>query len=155
MGFCAACDLKVENDLPLSLSEFCDCDQYRRWICFPCKVKENCVEAKYIETRTKEVSRAASQEALAEIYEGLWQRAAYDVTGYWCPCGERVPQDGNIRCMWCKRRHNLNTWKNGDRDAIPFFDDDPCYPQMIFDPAGGLWDENMTYAPLAYDGPIY
>jgi hypothetical protein len=81
MGFCAACDLKVEDSLPLSLSEFCDCDQYTRWICLPCKVKEDCMERKYLQTRTKAAPGDRHDAQLAEIYEGLWQSEVLDITG--------------------------------------------------------------------------
>jgi hypothetical protein len=52
--YCADCDKNVEADLPLRLSEYCDCDQYRRWICQPCKVDEDKPAGLYIRTRTKE-----------------------------------------------------------------------------------------------------
>jgi hypothetical protein len=51
--YCHSCDEKVERDLPFRLSEYCDCDQYTRWICLPCKVKEDQPEGHYYRTRTK------------------------------------------------------------------------------------------------------
>jgi len=51
--YCKECDEKVERELPLSLEEFCDCDQYIRWICLPCKEKENREDKDYYLKRTK------------------------------------------------------------------------------------------------------
>lgn len=51
--YCVACDESIEADLPLSLSEYCDCDQYMRWICLVCKVKETKINRLYYEKRTK------------------------------------------------------------------------------------------------------
>jgi hypothetical protein len=66
IGFCAACEIKVENDLPPSLSEYCDCDQYTRWICLPCKFREERENREYVVTRTKANSRADLVNAIKE-----------------------------------------------------------------------------------------
>ncbi len=50
--YCASCDKKTKQSLPSRLSEFCDCDQYTRWICFPCRVKEEEWDEKYFKTRS-------------------------------------------------------------------------------------------------------
>ncbi len=50
--YCTTCDEDIERDLPFRLSEYCDCDQYSRWICLPCKIKEDEPEDHYYETRT-------------------------------------------------------------------------------------------------------
>ena len=55
IAYCSPCDENIERDLPTRLSEFCDCDQYKRWICLPCKIKEDQPEEHYFNTRTKEV----------------------------------------------------------------------------------------------------
>ena len=51
--YCAACDENVEADLPLSLSRYCTCDQYTRWICLVCKAKEEKIYGLYHQKRTK------------------------------------------------------------------------------------------------------
>lgn len=51
--YCKECDIKVERNLPLRLSEFCDCDQFTRWICLKCKTEENDQDSLYIQTRTR------------------------------------------------------------------------------------------------------
>jgi len=51
--YCKECDEKVERELPSSLEEFCNCDQYTRWVCLPCKEKENKEDEDYFLTRTK------------------------------------------------------------------------------------------------------
>lgn len=126
--FCAACDVEVERNLSLSLSEYCDCDQYTRWICLPCKVKEDQENRDYFQTRTKWY-----REWTSDLEEGMWHDGILENIAFWCPCGKRAPKDGNIRCSWCKRKHNLNTWKDGDPDWTPFFDEDPCYPKIAHD----------------------
>ncbi|KAH6669519.1 hypothetical protein B0J14DRAFT_598878 [Halenospora varia] len=144
--FCAGCDVEVERNLPLSLSEYCDCDQYKRWICLPCKVKEDQIYSKYLETRAK-----GDREWAGDLEEGMWYHGVVEHIAFWCPCGERAPRGGNIRCSWCKRRHNLNTWKDGDPDWIPFFDEDPCYPRFAVDNMG----DQIMYPRLEYNGPIF
>src|SRR4051794_32425876 len=51
--YCKECDPDVERYLPLRLSEFCDCDQYTRWICVKCKVEEDKPSHEYCRRRTK------------------------------------------------------------------------------------------------------
>jgi hypothetical protein len=51
--YCATCDEEVEKELPLRLEEFCDCDQYTRWVCLPCKKKEEVEDLQYYRTSTK------------------------------------------------------------------------------------------------------
>jgi hypothetical protein len=79
IGFCEACDFNVEHNLPLSLSYYCDCNQYKRWICLPCKGKEGYENREYYRTRTKVVP--GDLAGVAEMYEGLWQDEVLDVTG--------------------------------------------------------------------------
>jgi len=51
--YCMACDEKVQQELPVRLSELCDCDQYTRWICLSCKIEEDRLDHQYLETRTR------------------------------------------------------------------------------------------------------
>lgn len=53
IGYCAPCDEKIQRDLPPCLSERCDCDQYKRWICLPCKMDEDRLDERYFATRTR------------------------------------------------------------------------------------------------------
>lgn len=50
--YCPPCDEKMEQDLPLRLSHFCDCNQYTRWICYPCRQKEAEESADYYADHT-------------------------------------------------------------------------------------------------------
>jgi hypothetical protein len=65
--YCAACDEKVERDLPLCLFEYCVCDQYTRWICLPCRVKEDQLDGYYYKVRTK-----GEWEWNGDQEEGMW-----------------------------------------------------------------------------------
>jgi len=51
--YCKICDEDVERSLPLRLQDFCDCNQYTRWICLKCKTDEEVLDAIYRKTRTK------------------------------------------------------------------------------------------------------
>lgn len=51
--YCMPCDEKVQQELPIRLSELCDCDQYTRWICLSCKVEEDRLDHQYLESRTR------------------------------------------------------------------------------------------------------
>ncbi len=66
--YCATCDQEVEQSLPLRLSEYCDCDQYTRWICLPCRVKELDEEEYYYRTRTKGELEDLTNEDDAILY---------------------------------------------------------------------------------------
>ena len=68
--YCKPCDDNVERDLPLRLSEYCDCDQYTRWICLPCKFKEDQPNGYYYSTRTKLVWYWTDLNP--EEAEGMW-----------------------------------------------------------------------------------
>ncbi|KAH8585934.1 hypothetical protein B0O99DRAFT_602889 [Bisporella sp. PMI_857] len=117
---------EIERNLPISLSEYCDCDQYTRWICLRCKNIEDKLDADYYLTRTK-----GEWDFDGDRDNGMWLHDHQNSRAFWCPCGTRAPSiNGNVRCAWCKRRHNLKTWKDEDPDDIPFFDNDPCYPKM-------------------------
>jgi len=70
--YCAACDEKVERDLPLRLSEYCDCDQYTRWICLPCKVKENKEDRNYYKTSTKWEWEWETDDHQRDWAENMW-----------------------------------------------------------------------------------
>ncbi|KAH8586043.1 hypothetical protein B0O99DRAFT_529451 [Bisporella sp. PMI_857] len=116
--YCTECDRNVDRELPLFLNEYCDCDQYTRWICLPCKEKEDKADVDYYSTRTK-----GQLEFEGDLEEGMWLHDHQQLRAFWCPCGVRAPKDTNVRCAWCKRKHNLDTWKDEDPSDIPFFDD--------------------------------
>ena len=67
--YCKKCDEKVDRELPLSLEEFCNCDQYIRWICLPCREKENREDKEYYLTRTKLVNE---NNYFSNEDEGRW-----------------------------------------------------------------------------------
>lgn len=69
--YCTTCDENVERDLPQRLSEYCDCDQYTRWICLPCKIKEDQPETHYYKTRTK-LEWLWDDADPSEHQEGMW-----------------------------------------------------------------------------------
>jgi hypothetical protein len=52
--YCPECDKDIERNLPLRLSEYCDCDQYTRWICISCKILEEKEDEYYLKTSTKD-----------------------------------------------------------------------------------------------------
>lgn len=81
IGFCASCDVKVEQDLPLRLPDYCDCDQYKRWICLCCKLKEDRANGEYFMTRTKYVSNEYDNDDMKEVLSGLWVNEPYDYIG--------------------------------------------------------------------------
>ncbi|TVY58833.1 hypothetical protein LCER1_G001025, partial [Lachnellula cervina] len=116
--YCPACDESVEANLPLSLSKYCDCDQYTRWICLVCKIKEAKMNSLYYEKRTK-----GAWAWTQDLEDGRCLDEHVDRRAFWCPCGERPPRDGNVRCAWCKKRHNLDTWMDEDPNYIPAFDE--------------------------------
>ncbi|KAH6718251.1 hypothetical protein BKA61DRAFT_716983 [Leptodontidium sp. MPI-SDFR-AT-0119] len=121
--YCTACDVNVEASLPLSLSEYCDCDQYTRWICLKCKLEEEKIHGLYRQKRTQP-SREYWQSD-PDMDRGRCLQS-HGLLAYWCPCGKRPPVDSNVRCAWCKRRHNLKTWMDEQlSNYIPAFDDDP------------------------------
>lgn len=51
--YCAACDERIEQSLPPRLSRFCDCNQYTRWICYPCRQKEDEESREYYASHTR------------------------------------------------------------------------------------------------------
>jgi hypothetical protein len=51
--YCEDCDKKFEAELPRFLEEFCNCDQYRRLICLPCRKMEIKEDNDYRATRSK------------------------------------------------------------------------------------------------------
>ncbi|CZR69082.1 uncharacterized protein PAC_18983 [Phialocephala subalpina] len=120
--YCTACDESVEADLPLSLSEYCDCDRYTRWICLKCKGREEKISGLYYQKRTK------GFWADPDLEEGMCLHNHQSRLAFWCPCGKRPPVDGHVRCAWCKRRHNLDTWMDENPTYIPAFDEDPSQP---------------------------
>jgi hypothetical protein len=71
--FCDLCDEGVELGLPFHLSEFCDCSQYKRWICLPCSHNELLTWAKYVDQGGAQ-ERWDYEEAYPQRRheEGLW-----------------------------------------------------------------------------------
>lgn len=65
--YCTACDEKVESSLPVRLSKMCDCDQYTRWICLPCKVAEEVPITEYYRSKTKSTYGYEFTE-----FDGMW-----------------------------------------------------------------------------------
>lgn len=125
--YCPPCDEKIERELPLSLSEYCNCDQFTRWICRQCKRDEDEESGEYYSKRTQFGDEMEDG--------GMWLGDNQHDRAFWCPCGERPPAGGNVRCSWCLRRHNQDTWFDEDPSKTPF-DVDPCYPKChdYYDP---------------------
>jgi hypothetical protein len=65
--YCVDCDDKVESALSPSLSEYCDCDQYTRWICLSCNAEEIQCNIDYFATRTKD-----DYDWEGNLEEGMW-----------------------------------------------------------------------------------
>ncbi|EPE28059.1 hypothetical protein GLAREA_04850 [Glarea lozoyensis ATCC 20868] len=121
--YCPACDEHAEAGLDFSLSKVCDCDQYKRWICLPCKTMEDTIYALYYRKRTVEDPRWYTSEdsPFMTLPNNVGRRLM------WCPCGVRPQKAGNVRCAWCQRRQLKSCWT--DRDyTIPAFDEDPDWP---------------------------
>lgn len=64
--YCHKCDEKVKNTLPVRLSEVCDCDQYTRWICHSCRMKEE------RHSTYKTAQHWEGENGSHGIEEGLW-----------------------------------------------------------------------------------
>ncbi|PVH75927.1 hypothetical protein DL98DRAFT_518383 [Cadophora sp. DSE1049] len=88
--YCKRCDNAVEADIPLSLSEYCDCDQYTRWICLRYKETEAKVNTLCYKTRTK-----YDYQWDQDLEDGMCLSSHVDRIAFWCPCGSRAPKDGN------------------------------------------------------------
>jgi len=73
--YCAACDEELQCDLSPSLSEYCDCDQYTRWICLPCKTKEDQTDAQYLRACTKGGWDLSHLEEGWNIHDHQWEQA--------------------------------------------------------------------------------
>ncbi|KAJ8067396.1 hypothetical protein OCU04_004747 [Sclerotinia nivalis] len=71
--YCDACDENIEADLPLSLTEYCGCDQYKRWICLVCKDNENKIYSLYYNKRTK-VDYAWDRD-LEDVLVSVWEKS--------------------------------------------------------------------------------
>ncbi|KAI1475093.1 hypothetical protein F4774DRAFT_398384 [Daldinia eschscholtzii] len=149
MCLCDACDDKLEEQLKGKfLNELCDCDRYRRWICFKCEKQEYKEAREYRKKHTvletddypRYVQDCDSTKCMVDHQ--------FDVLFY-CICGAFVPEEARPRCTWCKRKHRPeeewgDEWR--EMEKIPF-DEEGCYP--IFDPYA------TSYVTLAYNGPIY
>ncbi|KAI1499730.1 hypothetical protein F5X99DRAFT_410774 [Biscogniauxia marginata] len=148
MCLCDACDAKLEEQLRgRFLSELCDCDRYRRWICSRCVNEEKRWTSEYYKKHT--VSEVDGYERFEENYDAtkVMTDHQFEILLF-CTCRAPAPEEARPRCTWCKRKHRPEEeWSDEMREVrdIPF--DDGCYP--IYDPNAA------SYPRLAYNGPIY
>lgn len=70
--YCEKCNESVERGLPIRISEFCDCDQYKRWICLPCSRKESQRWIKYCKSGKIQGGFEYNQAPLPRNEEGIW-----------------------------------------------------------------------------------
>ncbi|KAL8381928.1 hypothetical protein RB595_005942 [Gaeumannomyces hyphopodioides] len=171
MALCPPCDEKQEVEIarPENFPEtpLCSCDVYTRWICHPCKVKEDEFTCNYYEKCThsdaypywdSEEGEGGNPGKLGKDFGGRTKlmpdhqhrRAVY------CLCGSGVPDGMRPRCTWCKRRHLPESQWDKEWEEVgskmPWFENDPCYPLAIED---NYMDPDVLYPKLKYDGPVY
>ncbi|CAG9983554.1 unnamed protein product [Clonostachys byssicola] len=71
------------------------------------------------------------------------------MVAFWCTCGKALENDNPIRCTWCRRRHlPEDDWYEDGRDGMPFFDNDPDYPNWTSDSSNGHYPN--PYPKLGY-----
>ncbi|KAK3682784.1 hypothetical protein B0T22DRAFT_471962 [Podospora appendiculata] len=139
MAMCTACGEKQEDQLKgRFLSELCDCNIFRRWVCSKCVVEEQQEFAEY--RRNFTAPEFVPEEDLEyERFVGTsWIQDHQFIRYLLCPCGDKVPQGFRLRCTWCKRRHLPHAdWHDEYRqlggDRMPWIDDDPTYPVWVTD----------------------
>ncbi|SPJ78305.1 uncharacterized protein FTOL_06694 [Fusarium torulosum] len=155
MCLCDDCDAKTETELEGKfISERCDCDIYKRWICVGCDDEERQATRKYFDEHTRmewdwmtrdDVDFGDDSEPSKTLRDHAFERA------FWCTCGKTVPHSTVPRCMWCKRRHLPETEWHNERQAIgskhPFFDNNPDYPRWV---AGANNEYPNPYPRLGY-----
>ncbi|KAI1800170.1 hypothetical protein F4811DRAFT_540250 [Daldinia bambusicola] len=149
MCLCDACDANLEDQLKgRYLEELCDCDRFKRWICFKC-AKEEEEEAKeyrrrYIISGEDDFERYVEEAAVTKSMV----EDEHEVLFY-CVCGALVPDEARPRCTWCKRKHRPEQeWVQEFNQTVSIpFDEEGCYPIFTLLAA--------SYPTLAYSGPIY
>jgi hypothetical protein len=160
--YCNDCDAEVEKGVVAKgyLSEVCDCDAYKRWICLKCKGKEWEEDGWYYTNWTRgdweQNSKTQPGGTTEGYYDGMvlgdhqHYRAVSNpliildfvanMIQFWCPCGKRSPSDGNIRCQWCKRRHRMSKQDDeGIRRTYLSYDENPSYIPF-FDDVSDEWN---------------
>ncbi|KAK3377322.1 hypothetical protein B0T24DRAFT_620964 [Lasiosphaeria ovina] len=134
-GFCPPCDARTESEVRGKfLSELCDCDMFRRWICNKCHSEEEQESKAYYAKHTDD-----ERDWITEVDDRLPATKAvinHQNTLYlYCPCGANVPPESRLRCSLCKRRHlSEEEWHREIEEGgteMPWFDDDPTYPHWL------------------------
>ncbi|KAK0712438.1 hypothetical protein B0T26DRAFT_649143 [Lasiosphaeria miniovina] len=152
MGFCPPCDARTESEVRGKfLSELCDCDMFRRWICNKCHLEEEQESKAYYAKHTDEYGWIIGPHyGPCDTKTVINRQNAIQLL--YCPCGANVPPESRLRCSLCKRRH-LPEWEwrreilEGGT-GMPWFDDDPNYPHWL--PYLGLPTKYPDpYPPLA------
>ena len=171
--YCHEHDPEIEAELPLRLSEFCDCNVFARWMCVRCFARQQQEIEDYYDRHTDYHCHSDEIPGVTNHYKIL-KVGEFEDLAFWCPCGKRAPSDGDIRCQWCKRRHRTRDYLSPSfpigtdasvqrvldlsweppRNYIPFFDDDPVYPRVprLDEPPQ---NQILGYPRLAYDGPVW
>jgi hypothetical protein len=181
MCLCESCDANMEETLRGKfLSDTCDCDVYKRWICSGCVTAEQKETRLYYSKHTVcEVGDWERYQGAANLYyekksvegpedwaEVTWissckTKSVQDHQSdrwFFCICGSGVDQDTVPRCTWCKRKHRpeeewYDEMSEMGRDIPSYVDNDGCYPAWV----RGYHGENTRggYPRLGYNGPIY
>ncbi|KAH7325604.1 hypothetical protein B0I35DRAFT_347608, partial [Stachybotrys elegans] len=161
MCLCESCDAKMNETLRGKfLSDTCDCDVYKRWICSGCATAEKKQTKLYYSKHTKTVEGTDDWAELMEIVfdETKSMQDHQFERWFFCTCGSRINDDTVPRCTWCKRKHRPEEeWsaemREMERDIPSYVDNDGCYPIWGRDYQG----ENTPqgYPRLKYNGPIY
>jgi len=120
--YCWQCDAEVKEKTGGGL---CKCDQYTRWICLRCRCLEREEWARYDKSRTGMADYVDDDDG----YKGMVLADGQFATSYWCPCGEPAPSTGNVRCMWCKKRHRTRLGGAEPRTRVIYPKQSPwCIP---------------------------
>lgn len=145
--YCASCDLDVDKRVG---DDYCKCNRYTRWICLKCKLDEDKETLWYYAKCTKFDDGSEESKGM-KLPDHAFNRL------YWCPCGARPSSIANVRCIWCKHLHRTTVDVSDDIDVpvtryladyneagsfIPYFDDDPCYPNCP-QPGQPWWDGHV------------
>ncbi|KPM39546.1 hypothetical protein AK830_g7001 [Neonectria ditissima] len=143
MCLCPPCDAAVETEVAGKfLSQLCDCDLYKRWICAKCAEEELQFSTGYLNNHTKqEWEWDATQYEVEQGYtpSKIIRDQAFD-RAFWCVCGAQPDASVRPRCTWCKRRHlPEEEWLEEFEHVgskLPFFDNNLDYPRWISDANG-------------------
>lgn len=99
LTYCWPCEAKIATSMPHDESKPCNCDQYTRWVCHACAAAES-----HLEDRLQAQSMNVFDEQ--DEHKGMLLPDHQQLRAMFCPdCGVPAPNDGNVRCLWCKRRH--------------------------------------------------